>query len=68
MLAPHESFCVSSLAALREASHLKSHMTKTQAEVVLGSLVARGWLLKSKCVVSLPIAITSSSKLTYYRP
>jgi non-structural maintenance of chromosomes element 1 len=48
MLAPNESFCVSSLAALREVSHLSTNMTKTQAEVVLGSFVARGWLLKSK--------------------
>ncbi|KAF9227549.1 hypothetical protein BS17DRAFT_805986 [Gyrodon lividus] len=48
MLAPHESYSVSSLAALREVNSLKSNMTKTQAEVVLGSLVAKGWLLKSK--------------------
>ncbi|GJE90841.1 Nse1 non-SMC component of SMC5-6 complex-domain and zf-RING-like domain-containing protein [Phanerochaete sordida] len=47
MLAPNESYCVSSLAALREVSHLKSTMTKTQAERVLGSFVARGWLVKS---------------------
>ena len=47
MLAPHESFSVSSLAALREVNTLKSNMTKTQAEVVLGSFVAKGWLLKS---------------------
>ncbi|KAH9951923.1 Nse1 non-SMC component of SMC5-6 complex-domain-containing protein [Amylocystis lapponica] len=48
MLAPNESYCVSSLAALREASSLKSNMSKTQAEVVLGSFVAKGWLTKSK--------------------
>lgn len=51
MLAPNESFCVSSLAALREVSHVKATMTKTQAEQVLGSLVSRGWLLKSKYVL-----------------
>ncbi|KIJ68967.1 hypothetical protein HYDPIDRAFT_122903 [Hydnomerulius pinastri MD-312] len=48
MLAPHESYSVSSLAALREVNSLKTNMTKTQAEVVLGSFVAKGWLLKSK--------------------
>ncbi|KAF8231304.1 hypothetical protein L208DRAFT_72990 [Tricholoma matsutake] len=50
MLAPHESFSVSSLAALREVNAIqpKSNMSKTQAEVVLGSFVAKGWLLKSK--------------------
>ncbi|KAJ6496618.1 Nse1 non-SMC component of SMC5-6 complex-domain-containing protein [Mycena vitilis] len=50
MLAPRESFSMSSLAALREISALKpkSNMSKTQAEVVLGSFVAKGWLLKSK--------------------
>jgi hypothetical protein len=48
MLAPNESFSVSSLAALREVNTLKSSsMTKTHAEVVLGSFVAKGWLLKS---------------------
>ncbi|KAI0797893.1 Nse1 non-SMC component of SMC5-6 complex-domain-containing protein [Abortiporus biennis] len=48
MLAPNEAFCVSSLAALREVNTLKPTMTKTQAEVVLGSFVAKGWLVKSK--------------------
>ncbi|KZT26317.1 hypothetical protein NEOLEDRAFT_1155819 [Neolentinus lepideus HHB14362 ss-1] len=48
MLAPHESFSVSSLAALREVNFLKTNMSKTQAEVVLGSFVANGWLLKSQ--------------------
>ncbi len=48
MLAPNESYCVSSLAALREVNSLKTNMTKTQAESVLGSFVAKGWLLKSK--------------------
>jgi len=49
MLAPNESFSITSFAALREVNHLpvKSNMTKSQAEVVLGSFVARGWLLKS---------------------
>ncbi|KAJ6630738.1 Nse1 non-SMC component of SMC5-6 complex-domain-containing protein [Mycena sp. CBHHK59/15] len=50
MLAPRESFSISSLAALREISALKpkSNMSKSQAEVVLASFVATGWLLKSK--------------------
>lgn len=50
MLAPHESFSVSSLLALREVTSLKLSMTKTQAEIVLTSFVARGWLAKSKYV------------------
>ncbi|KAJ7285905.1 Nse1 non-SMC component of SMC5-6 complex-domain-containing protein [Mycena rebaudengoi] len=50
MLAPRESFSISSLAALREISHLKpkSNMSKSQAEVVLASFVAKRWLLKTK--------------------
>ncbi|KAH0827088.1 Nse1 non-SMC component of SMC5-6 complex-domain-containing protein [Lanmaoa asiatica] len=48
MLASREAYSVSSLAALREVGSLKSNMTKSQAEVVLGSLVAKGWLLKSR--------------------
>ncbi|KAI6117685.1 Nse1 non-SMC component of SMC5-6 complex-domain-containing protein [Pisolithus croceorrhizus] len=48
MLAPNECYSLSSLAALREVNALKTSMTKSQAESVLGSLVARGWLLKSK--------------------
>ncbi|KAG5653976.1 hypothetical protein H0H81_008844 [Sphagnurus paluster] len=50
MLAPRESFCVASTVALREVSNIKpkSNMSKTQAEVVLGSFVAKGWLVKSK--------------------
>ncbi|RPD80190.1 hypothetical protein L226DRAFT_550275 [Lentinus tigrinus ALCF2SS1-7] len=48
MLAPNESFCVSSLAALREVNTLKSNMTKSQAEATLSSFVAKGWLVKSR--------------------
>ncbi|KAL6309242.1 Nse1 non-SMC component of SMC5-6 complex-domain-containing protein [Sparassis latifolia] len=48
MLAPNESYTVSSLAALREVGTLKANMTKTQAEVVLSSFVAKGWLVKSR--------------------
>lgn len=50
MTAPNESFSVSSLAALREIQAIKpkTNMTKTQAEVVLASFVAKNWLLKSK--------------------
>lgn len=50
MLAPNESYCVSSLAALREVQTLQTNMSKSQAEVVLGSFVANGWLHKSKYV------------------
>lgn len=48
MLAPHEAYSVSSLLALREVNSLKTTMTKAQAEIVLGSFVAKGWLLKSR--------------------
>jgi len=48
MLAPNSSYSISSLAALREVNALTSPMSKTQAESVLASLVAKGWLLKSK--------------------
>ncbi|TFY70411.1 hypothetical protein EVG20_g2601 [Dentipellis fragilis] len=48
MLAPNHSYSLSSLAALREVNGLKSSMTKTQAENVLSSFVAKGWLYKSK--------------------
>ena len=63
MLAPNESFCVSSLAALREVNSLKSNMTKSQAEATLQSFVAKGWLVKSRSVNVLsappPIATTN---------
>jgi hypothetical protein len=49
MLAPREAYSVSSMLALREVSELKPSMPKAQAEVVLASLVVRGWLLRSKC-------------------
>jgi hypothetical protein len=48
ILAPNEAYSVSSLAALREVNALKSNMTKAQAEIVLASFVAKGWLLKSQ--------------------
>ncbi|KAH9079476.1 hypothetical protein EDB83DRAFT_2503914 [Lactarius deliciosus] len=48
MLAPNNSYSISSLAALREVNALTSPMTKTQAESVLASFVAKGWLSKSK--------------------
>ncbi|KAI0306508.1 Non-structural maintenance of chromosomes element 1 [Multifurca ochricompacta] len=50
MLAPNSSYSVSSLAALREVNSLTSPMTKAQAESILASFVAKGWLLKSKVV------------------
>ncbi|KAI0050930.1 hypothetical protein FA95DRAFT_1580992 [Auriscalpium vulgare] len=48
VLAPNRAYSVSSLAALREVNQLKSSMSKTQAEAVLASFVAKGWLLKSQ--------------------
>jgi hypothetical protein len=51
MLAPREAYSVSSMLALREVSELKPSMPKAQAEVVLASLVVRGWLLRSKCAL-----------------
>ena len=59
MLAPNSSYSISSLAALREVNTLTSPMTKTQAESVLASFVAKGWLLKSKCVD--PLCVTYES-------
>ena len=60
MLAPNSSYSISSLAALREVNSLTSPMTKTQAESVLASFVAKGWLLKSKCVDSFVCVIHES--------
>ncbi|KAH9926227.1 uncharacterized protein B0H18DRAFT_1119120 [Fomitopsis serialis] len=51
MSAPNEAFCISSMAALRETNNL--NMTKSQAEVVLSSFVAKGWLIKSRSVICL---------------
>ena len=62
MLAPNESFSVTSMAALREVNALKANMPKSHAELVLGSFVAKGWLLKSKCV-----GLTLSIPPTYER-
>jgi hypothetical protein len=59
MLAPNEAYSVSSFAALREVNALKSNMTKAQAEIVLSSFVAKGWLLKSRSVF-LPTIRSSS--------
>jgi len=50
MLASNECYSLSSLTALREVNSLKTNMSKSQAEAVLNSLVAKGWLLKSKQV------------------
>ncbi|KAF9780554.1 Nse1 non-SMC component of SMC5-6 complex-domain-containing protein [Thelephora terrestris] len=46
--APNSSYCLSSLAALRESQTLKATFTKTHAERILDTFVARGWLHKSK--------------------
>ncbi|KAF9453211.1 hypothetical protein P691DRAFT_695193, partial [Macrolepiota fuliginosa MF-IS2] len=50
MLAPRHKYSVSSFVALREVSMIKpkSNITKSQAEAVLTTFVARGWLVKSK--------------------
>jgi len=48
MVAPNESYSISSMAALREVVALKANMTKSHGEDVLASFVARGWLWKSK--------------------
>ncbi|KAG7092331.1 hypothetical protein E1B28_008692 [Marasmius oreades] len=50
MSARNESFSLSSMVALGEVTALKGkiNMTKTQAENVLASFVAKGWLLRSK--------------------
>lgn len=66
MLAPRQSFSVSSLGALREVGAIKPkvNMTKAQAENVLASFVARGWLLKSKYV--LPIFVIKLGVLSIY--
>ncbi|EAU88468.2 hypothetical protein CC1G_11940 [Coprinopsis cinerea okayama7 len=48
MLAPNESYSVTSLAALREISILKLNLSKAQGESLLSSFVARGWLNRSK--------------------
>jgi len=49
--APNSSYCLSSMAALRESQSLKATFTKTHAERVLDTFVARGWLYKSKSVL-----------------
>ena len=59
MLAPDETFSISSFAALREASEIKpkTNISKTQAETTLNSFVAKGWLLRSKSVASYRLAL-----------
>lgn len=42
------------MAALREVSQLQGKgITKAEAEHLLSSFVAKGWLMKSKCVSAL---------------
>ncbi|THH33872.1 hypothetical protein EUX98_g234 [Antrodiella citrinella] len=48
MLAPNETYCITSFAALREVANLKPTMTKTHGEIVLNSFVAKGWLHVSR--------------------
>jgi hypothetical protein len=62
MLAPNETFSVSSMLALREVSEVKPKgMTKTQAEHVLSTFVCRGWLQRSR-QVSIPLFTSSSNR------
>lgn len=56
--APNSSYCLSSMAALRESQSLKTTFTKTHAERVLDTFVARGWLYKSKFVLQ-PITLAT---------
>ena len=58
--APNLSYCLSSMAALQESQSLKATFTKTHAERVLDTFVARGWLYKSKSVLQLIAAIVST--------
>ncbi|KAI0690049.1 Nse1 non-SMC component of SMC5-6 complex-domain-containing protein [Cytidiella melzeri] len=48
MLAANESYCVSSLLALREVKFVDKSISKTHAERLLTSFVARGWLAQSR--------------------
>ncbi|KAI0093959.1 Nse1 non-SMC component of SMC5-6 complex-domain-containing protein [Irpex rosettiformis] len=48
MLASNESYCVSSLVALREVKFVDKSISKTHAEKLLNSFVARGWLVRSR--------------------
>jgi hypothetical protein len=62
--APNSSYCLSSMAALRESQSLKATFTKTHAERVLDTFVARGWLYKSKSVLrSITTAIPTAGSL-----
>ena len=59
--APNSSYCLSSMAALRESQSLKATFTKTHAERVLDTFVARGWLCKSKSVLQSIVVTTSAT-------
>ncbi|EUC62210.1 Nse1 non-SMC component of SMC5-6 complex protein [Rhizoctonia solani AG-3 Rhs1AP] len=49
MLAHNEAYSIPATAALREVSQLQGKgMTKAEAEHVLSSFVAKGWIMKSK--------------------
>jgi hypothetical protein len=49
MLSDNEAFSIPATAALREVSQLQGKgITKAEAEHVLSSFVAKGWLMKSK--------------------
>ncbi|CAE6500391.1 unnamed protein product [Rhizoctonia solani] len=49
MLAGNDAYSIPATAALREVSQLQGKgITKAEAEYVLSSLVAKGWLMKSK--------------------
>ena len=50
ILAPRETFSVSSIICLQELHAAKMNITKSQAEAALASFVAKGWLRKSQYV------------------
>lgn len=56
MTAPRQAFSISSMAALLEVQSLpdpvKKKVGKVQAQALLNSFVARGWLSYGRCVTS----------------
>lgn len=63
MLSHNEVYSIPATAALREVSQLQGKgITKSEAEHLLSSFVAKGWLMKSKYVVVV-IFLTSALNL-----
>jgi hypothetical protein len=53
MLSNSDAYSIPAMAALREVSQLQGKgITKSEAEHLLSSFVAKGWLMKSKWVLS----------------